>query len=240
MPTLGELQSQFFPNDDDHQKTASEQSVATGGDGEHNKTASGGNQMTGLTDLYLAMTDMDKTAAHAAVNQGEEEIDFDKLAGFVAEAEVNDLMAKEAGEVVVQAPDAVEHENLVKMAALEHDAAGRIAARGFWDEFQKLAGAMDTDVSPNQTTETPSQAATPALGDRGLPTMTTNFAGSENHDKIIQTGLESKQVYKDSLKPSATIKPGVTGDDPETASESVGVNGGTSGFATVRDIMVGA
>lgn len=180
--------------------------------------------MKSLTDIYLALTetDLNKEAAEAA--HVTDEVDFAQMAEQLADVEADEIV-KEASEPT----------DIVKVAA-EYDAAGRIMARGFYDEFQKLAGNMDTDVSANQMTESPSAAQTPALGDRGLPTVETNFAGNEAHDQKIETaGPAPKQVYKDSLKPSKSIKAGMTGDDPEAAAISLG-GGSPAGFATVKDL----
>ena len=88
-------------------------------------------------------------------------------------------------------------------------------------------------------TESPSKASTPALGNRGLPTMETNFAGSDNHDQPMETaGAAAKQVYLDSLAPTKSISAGAgTGDDPEAAAISLG-SGSPAGFATVKDLQI--
>ena len=201
------------------------------GDTGTTKIASGGDGMNSLQDIYMALAESDhEKVAHqvAEVPTGTEDttdVDFAKMASDLAEAETQDIVASEDGD------------DIVKIAS-EYDAAGRIMARGFYDEFSKLAGNMDTDVSSNQMTESPSSASTPSLGDRGLPTVETNFAGNEAHDQKIETaGPGPKQVYKDSLKPKKTISAGQgTGDDPEAAA--VGLGGGSpAGFATVRDLQ---
>jgi len=200
------------------------------GNGGATKLASGGDGMKSLTDIYLTLTetDFDKEASVAAgIPQYQEEYasdadDFAKVAEAIAEAEAN---------------EAVQSQGDIVKVAQEYASAGRIMARGFYDEFMKLAGAMDTDVSDNQMTESASAASTPALGDRGLPTVETNFAGNENHDGMIETaGPGPKQVYKDSLKPSKSISAGMTGDDPEAAAISLG-GGSPAGFATVKDLQ---
>jgi hypothetical protein len=200
------------------------------------KLASGGEAMQSLQDIYMAITDQDSVVkeAHVAAEApyggeyvAEEEVDFAKMAESLAGAEADEYIEAEQGET----PD------IVKVAS-EYDAAGRIMARGFYDEFHKLAGNMDTDVSTNQMTESPSAASTPALGDRGLPTVETNFAGNEAHDQKIETaGPGPKQVYKDTLKPKKTISAGQgTSDDPEAMATSLG-SGSPAGFATVRDLQ---
>jgi hypothetical protein len=236
MATLGDLIEQFGGEAADieestgSEKVASETNFAVE-DGQ-TKTASGGDEMKSLTDIYLSMTDLDMAKeAQVAANVPEfdqeffedPEVDMAKLAEAIAGAEAEEIV-QEDGEIV--------------KVAQEYDSAGRIMARGFYDEFMKLAGAMDTDVASNQTTESPSAASTPALGNRGLPTVETNFAGNEAHDGQIETaGPGGKQVYKDVLKPAKTISAGQgTGDDPEAAAISLG-GGSPAGFATVKDLQ---
>jgi len=193
------------------------------------KIASGGDGMKSLTDIYLAITENDfaKEAAVAAgtpeyAQQANDADDFAKMASAIADAEAREIVQNDAG---------------IMKVAQEYDSAGRIMARGYWDELCKLAGNLDTDVADNQMTESTSAASTPALGDRGLPTVETNFAGNEAHDGMIETaGTGPKDVYKDSLKPKKTISAGVTGDDPEAAAVSLG-QGSPAGFATVKDLQ---
>jgi hypothetical protein len=236
MPTLGELMEKFgsaaaSQNDDagDNHVPAARQNPAVGFDG-HNKTASGGDAMKSLTDIYLTLTqvDMNKEAA-AAAHATDDDVDFAKMAEAMADAEATELVQQDVGG---------NDGDIVKIAQ-EYDSAGRIMARGFFDEFQKLAGALDTAASENQMTETESKASTPALGSRGLPTMETNFAGSANHDQKMETaGQAAKQVYLDSLAPTKSISAGAgTGDDPEAAAISLG-SGSPAGFATVKDLQV--
>jgi hypothetical protein len=107
--------------------------------GGQEKTASeGGAQMGSLADLYMQLTEEDSAV-------GYEEDDFDKVASA-----------------------AVEEEASIEKLAAEYDAAGRIMARGFFDEFHKLARELEEG----------SDAATPALGDRGTQyQMETNYEG---------------------------------------------------------------
>lgn len=235
MATLGDLLNQFGQADSEIEepgveKFASDNNFAVEDDGQ-TKIASGGENMKSLTDIYLAIadTDFDKEAGVAAGAPEyyeepavDDNDDFAKMAEAIASAEADEIVE--------------EDDSIIKVAA-EYDSAGRIMARGFYDEFMKLAGAMDTDVSSNQMTESPSAASTPALGNRGLPTVETNFAGNDAHDGQIETaGPGGKQVYKDVLKPSKTIAAGMTGDDPEAAAISLG-GGAPVGFATVKDLQ---
>lgn len=242
MATLNELMEKFGSA-----AAAADETPETGGEfvPDHNftlddegttKLASGGNEMNSLQDIYMAITDQDSVVkeAHVVADApyageeyvGEDDVDFAKMAEDLADAEAVEYVQDEA-----------DSPNIVKVAS-EYDAAGRIMARGFYDEFHKLAGNMDTDVSSNQMTESPSHASTPALGERGLPTVETNFAGNEAHDQKIETaGPGPKQVYKDVLKPKKTISAGQgTGDDPEAMATSLG-SGSPAGFATVRDLQ---
>ena len=244
MNTLDDLMNKFASAeaDDDNQ---------AGGDfvPDHNfavedgatKIASGGDTMDTLQDIYmgLAAQDMNKEAHVAAdvpyydeeyFEEGED-LDFAKMAEALAGAEADEYIEQEYYE---------EQPDIIKVAS-EYDAAGRIMARGFYDEFNKLAGNMDTDVNPNQMTESASAASTPALGDRGLPTVPTNFAGNEAHDGQIETaGQGGKEVYKDVLKPAKTISAGQgTGDDPEAMATSLGGGSPAGAFATVRDLANG-
>ena len=245
MPTLNELMNKFASAETAEEQFetggdfAPENDFAVDNDGT-TKIASGGESMHTLMDIYnqISGQDMDKTA-HAAAEvpyYGEEyvdenqELDFAKMAEDLAGAEADDLIAE----------DYPEQTDIIKVAS-EYDAAGRIMARGFYDEFSKLAGNMDTDVTPNQNTENPSTASTPSLGDRGLPTVPTNYAGSPNNDQNIETaGQGGKQVYKDVLKPAKTISAGQgTGDDPEAMATSLGGGSPAGAFATVRDLANG-
>ena len=246
MPTLGELQAKFASAATE--KTASagapparnHQPAATGGD--TTKIASGGgSDMQTLQDIYLAMAGMDhekqaSAAAGAPITQSppastDDDTDFAVMAEKLAAAEADEQVAA-GGDGSAEAGD-----DIIKIAG-EYDSAGRIMARGFFDEFCKLAGNMDTQAALNQNTESLSEAKTPALGERGLPTMETNFAGSENHDQKIETaGTAPKDVYKDSLAPKKTISAGQgTGDDPEAQAISMG-GGSPVAFATVRDLQ---
>jgi len=237
MPSLDDLMSKFASDE-----SATENFAVPGDavvpdfnpvDDGQLKTASEGNQeMRSLTDIYMAIADNDleKQAAAAAhiPEENYDDVDFAKIAG--------DLASAEAADLAIQDEHSGDGADMVKVAA-EYDSAGRIMARGFYDEFMKLAGAMDTDVSSNQMTESPSASSTPAFGDRGLPTVPTNFAGNEAHDGQIETaGQAGKQVYSDVLKPSKSISAGQgTGDDPEAAAVSLG-GGSPAGFATVKDL----
>lgn len=228
--TLAEMMAKFASASGE--ETPATQTPAVAGDG-HNKLASRGEEpMHSLQDIYLSMAGMDKAAAAAASRQPQietqesnDDVDFAKVAESLADAE--------AGEQVEQ-EDAG---SFLKVAA-EYDAAGRIMARGFFDEFLKLAEG--TTAADNQNTETDSAAKTPAFGDRSLPTLETNYAGTVSTSSAgtqpQMNGTAPKQVYADSMETSKTINAGVTGDDPEAAALSLG-GGAPVGFATVRDLQ---
>lgn len=228
MATLGELMEKFGAAADNETPNAGGDFVPENPivDEGTTKLASGGGTMQSLQQIYMSIADQDqiKEASVAAGIPDDDDEAFAKMASALADAEVEDQMQDET-------PD------IIKIAS-EYDAAGRIMARGFYDEFNKLAGNMDTDVSLNQMTESPSAASTPALGDRGLPTVETNFAGNDAHDKNIETtGPGPKQVYQNALKTQKTISAGQgTGDDPEAAAISLG-GGSPAGFATIRDLQ---
>jgi hypothetical protein len=220
MPTLGSLIEKFASAAGENgSSTAINESPSAAPDSGETKTASGGgNNMTSLADIFMHLTDMDKTASEAA-GAPQDNVDFAKVAEQLAEAEASTVVE--------------EDQDMIKVAA-EYDAAGRIIARGFFDEFMKLAASVTTEAS-NQNTETETAAKTPALGERGLPTVETNYAGSPNHDQPIDTKT-GRDAYKDSLAPAKKIDAGVTGTDPEAAAISIG-QGSPAGFATVRDLM---
>lgn len=231
MPTLGELMQKFSAEagetaaathdtpDLDARINAALESGAT-------KTASAGGSMT-LQEIYLQMTDLDKTAAMVGSSVGDAEPTDEELA-----AAAEKLAADEA-EALLSGGGELPPDDILKIAA-EYDSAGRIMARGFFDEFSKLAASANTQAAPNRHADSESAAKTPALGERGLPTMETNYAGSPNHDQPIPT-KGGKDVYKDSLAPSKRVKAGITGDDPEAAALSIG-GGAPVGFATIRDL----
>lgn len=236
MPSLSELMEKFGSAPENESPPAGDavpdESYAVE-NGQTKIASPGEGTMDTLQDIYLSLADSDlQKQASVAAGAPEEDIDFAKIAEAMADAE--------ADEVIEGAQYEVEEDTDIIKIAAEYDSAGRIMARGFYDEFMKLAGNMDTDVSPNQMTESPSAASTPALGNRGLPTVETNFAGTEQHDKSIETtGPGPKQVYANTLKPSKTISAGQgTGDDPEAMAISHG-GGSPAGFATVRDLAGG-
>ncbi len=242
MPTLAELLNKFkteagektaastqAPPDVDTQLNAALEEGTT-------KTASAGGDMQTLQDIYISLWNLDKTAAQAggapAATSGaptEEELAVQAAQKLAAD----EAAAQLAGDQAIA--QLFGEEEQVKLAALEYDAAGRIMFRGFADEWMKLAASMHTQAEDNQHTESESKAKTPALGERGLPTMPTNFAGSPNHDQPISM-KGGREVYKNSLETSKKINAGVTGDDPEAAAISIG-GGAPMGFATVRDLM---
>lgn len=83
----------------------------------------------------------------------------------------------------------VSEEASIEKVAQEYDAAGRIMARGFFDEFQKLARELEDG----------SDAQTPALGDRGTQwQMETNY-----EDKGMMHTQGGEQQHKNILKGQA-------------------------------------
>lgn len=181
--------------------------------------------MASLSDMYMRLTqqDMDKHASAAAdvPEQYEEDVDFAKMASFIAEAE--------AEEIVSQEYDG--GDDMMKIAA-EYDSAGRLMARGFLDEYVKLASALGIKLgSDNQMADSESESNSVAFGERGLPTLPTNFAGTENHDGQMETsGPAPKQVYADVLKAKASMSAG-TGTMGDLTGSTLG------SIATVRDLQ---
>lgn len=173
MATLSDLLNNFGLADDGEfdgeEKVAStetaddEQALLEGLlDGDQEKTASEGDtEMGSLAELYMNLTEYD---------QGGEDETLDKIAELAAEEEIE------------------EEADIEKLAA-EYDAAGRIMARGFFDEFQKLAREL----------EDPTQASTPSLGERGTGyQMETNY---EDKGKMDTSGGD--QQHKNILKGQA-------------------------------------
>lgn len=237
MPTLNELMNKFASASGEDAAPMTSTPAARG----TTKIASEGDKnMNSLQDIYLSISGMDheKTAAAAAnapAPQAAEQVeggdtDFaamaEKLAAAEAEEQVN------GGGGTGDAPD------FMKVAA-EYDSAGRIMARGFFDEFNKLAHNLKV-AEDNQKTETESAAKTPALGERSLPTLETNYVGTVDTGspgkQPQMNGSEPKKVYADSLAVTKTINAGATGDDPEALAMSLG-GGSPVGFATVRDLQ---
>jgi len=174
MATLSDLLNNFGLSNggeiDGEEKVASdgatdnEQSLLEGLlEGDQEKTASEGDDMS-LADLYLSLTEHDSA--------GEEEM-LDKIAELAAEEDIQ----------------GTEGNDIEKLAA-EYDAAGRIMARGFFDEFNKLAREL----------EGPSAAKLPALGERGTGyQMETNYVdkgkmdtkgGDKQHANILKGQAE--------------------------------------------------
>lgn len=233
--TIGETDADAAPNEDKvHEQVL---------DGQDKTAADGGTQMNegmgSLATLYLSMTEMDKTAAATAeipdTSGGEPQLtedDVEKIAAAEAQ-ELVDAEAAEAGEAGGDEPD-------MQKLAEEYDAAGRIMARGFFDEYIKLANAMDTSVTDNQDTDAPSASASTSFGARSLPTLATNYAGAKDAGTkgkaVAMDTSGGKEVHKTVLKVPKTRSAGDTGDDPEGNAISTG-GGAPVGFATVRDVM---
>ena len=173
MATLNDLLNNFGLDMDEgvgEEKVASEyaddeeqallESLLAGG---QEKTASeGGDQMGSLADLYMQLTETDNSAEYEI--EGDD--DFDKVASAAVEDEVS-----------------------IEKLAGEYDAAGRIMARGFFDEFHKLARELEEG----------SDASTPALGQRGTQyQMETNY-----EDKGPMHTKGSQNVNADAIKGGA-------------------------------------
>jgi hypothetical protein len=164
MATLGELLENFGLSEDaaGEEKTAAEKTVDSEQElinlleNEGQTKTAGETEMTTLADLYLQMTSQDEQFAKTASHE-------EDVLEKIAEAE------------------ALEELENIKLAQ-EYDVAGRFIARGFWDEFDKLAREL----------EEASEAQTPALGDRGTQyQMETNY---EDKGKIETKGGEQQHA----------------------------------------------
>jgi hypothetical protein len=195
MATLNDLLNNFGLTDgggsDEEVKVASdgtindEQSLLEGLlENDQEKTASEGDDMS-LADLYMSLTDHDRG--------GEEEM-LDKIAELAAEEEI-------------QSND----ENETVKLAEEYDAAGRIMARGFFDEFNKLAREL----------EGPSNSKLPALGERGT--------GFQMETNLTDTG---KMDTKGGDKQHANILKGQAEGPAGRAQSAMGAQ-----FATVKNLV---
>ena len=216
MPTsLDELLATFGISPET-EKVASENVTSEENDVEVTKTANDGENRMNLADLFMQMQDADGHVKEAAA-AAEGEVDTEgttEAAGGELEAAAEALAAAE-----------IEKEAGVKLAA-EYDAAGRIMARGFFDEIQKLA-SEGTHVVPG-TNAKPSAAKTEALGERGVPLVPVNDASSPKNNVPIPTaGPGPKKVYTNVLKDGGSTKPGsgVTMNPPVVGR-----------FATIKDI----
>jgi hypothetical protein len=188
--------------------------------GGQEKTAQGGTNMSSLKDLWETLEERDGQMKTAADQGTYEQLDEN---GEVVQAE----QTEQAGEVDIEKLAEAEaiQEMRIEKAAEEYDAAGRIMARGYFDELLKLAaGLTDTHVSPNVDMISDSRSKMPAMGEHGDVQLPLNYAGKE---PIRVSGARS--VNADALKKQqgSAIKPG------SGATENPTVVGG---FATIKDI----
>ncbi len=132
MPDLRELHDTFFPAADGGlDKTASSPTSVPSGEDElaralginkaSNAAPSQENEMKSLTDIYNGVVQLEKQAQAAPIKR---QAALEKK----AEAMARDEMAKEAA---------------IQKTAAEYDAAGRIMARGFVDEFMGCIGQIE-------------------------------------------------------------------------------------------------
>lgn len=165
MPTLGDLLNNFGLDEDVGEEKVATESIADEEQALLENLLNDGNQeKTGGAQMGSL------AELYMQLNEADEELvgddDFDKIASA-----------------------AVEDEMGVEKLAAEYDAAGRIMARGFFDEFHKLARELEEG----------SDAATPALGDRGTQyQMETNY---ENKGPMQTKGSQS--VNADAIKGGA-------------------------------------
>lgn len=131
MPDLRELHDTFFPAGDGLSKTASPQHSKPSGEDELaralgiNKASSAApsqeNEMQSLTDIYNGVVQLEKQAHAAPIHR---QARLEKKAEAMARHELTKSAA-------------------MQKTAAEYDAAGRIMARGFVDEFQTCIGQIE-------------------------------------------------------------------------------------------------
>lgn len=158
-----------------------------------------------LSEL-LEGEDQEKTAS-----EGEEDMSLADL--FLQLQEADEEMIDD-GDVMDKVAEAAAEEDLsIEKVAAEYDAAGRIMARGFFDEFNKLAEGV---------LEGPTQASTPALGDRGTEwQMEVNKAEKGPMDSTSGTDEQHKQILKGQADGPAGRAEGVMGSQFATAKHLV-------------------
>lgn len=150
---------------------------------DHEKIASEGGSDMSLADLYLQLQGADEEMAGA-------DDTMDKVAELAAEEDLS-----------------------IEKVAAEYDAAGRIMARGFFDEFQKLAEGVLEEAS---------DAATPALGDRGVEwQMEVNKADKGPMDSTSGTDEQHKNILKGQADGPAGRAEGAMGSQFATAKHLV-------------------
>lgn len=190
MATLKDLLDNFGLESEGEEKVASEEqsdeqaTLASLLEGEdYEKTASEGDEDMSLADLFLQLQEADNE--------------------MVSDDDVMDKVAEAAAEEDVS----------IEKVAAEYDAAGRIMARGFFDEFNKLAEGV---------LEGPTQAATPALGDRGTEwQMEVNKADKGPMDSTSGTDEQHKQILKGQADGPAGRAQGAMGSQFATAKHLV-------------------
>lgn len=151
------------------------------------------NAPASLADIFMALNNIDQEKVAAPESEDAPETNTD----FTAEAEK--IAAAEAAEGETEETHGEgEGMDMMKVAA-EYDAAGRIMARGFFDEFNKLAAGAGQAAGDNHAYVSPSTAKTPALGTRGTePMMDTNHVG-----KAPMASNGGKENFKGVLKSKA-------------------------------------
>ena len=152
--------------------------------------------------------DIEKTAS-----EGDENMSLADL--FLQLQEADEEVGGDMMDKVAEA--AAEEDVSIEKVAAEYDAAGRIMARGFFDEFQKLAAEMGMGVLEEGT-----DAKTPALGERGTQwQMEVNKAPRGPMDTTTDTDAQHKNILKGQADGPAGRAEGVMGSQFATAKHLV-------------------
>ena len=197
MPDLRELHDTFFPAGDGHEKTASappartasakdELARALGINKASHAAPSTENEMKSLSDIYTGLVTLEKQAAATTTNRSAA---LEKKAEVLARRE----MTKEAA--------------MMKTAA-EYDAAGRIMARGFVDEFQSciahlekvgmegyVAGQIENDLDPTRAAISTTGAMT-ENGNLEEGAERSSVEGAKTQLGVTASGLGGGEVGK--------------------------------------------
>ena len=197
MPDLRELHDTFFPAGDGLDKTASAPPASTASAADELARALGitkassaapstENEMKSLTDIYNGLTNLEKQAAAKNTNRSAA---LEKKAEVLARRE----MTKEAA---------------MMKTAQEYDAAGRIMARGFVDEFQTciahiekvgmegyVAGQIENDLDPSRAA-IPTTGSMTENGDLEAGAESSSVSGVKNQLGVTASGLGGGEVGK--------------------------------------------
>lgn len=204
MPSIQELHNSFFGSDDpgiekdaqiENEPSGEEELARALGINKASSAApnSQENEMKSLSAIYNGLVDMEKAAQAKTGDQvktaAAKKAELEKKAEAMARAE----LTKEAQ---------------IKKVAAEYDAAGRIMARGFADEFmtqmgrlQKLgmegyvAGQIENDLDPSRTA-IPTTGAMKENGDLANGAESSTVEGVKNQLGVTGSGLGGGETTK--------------------------------------------